>query len=91
MSFTPPDLSEAKTPEGEARFREAIAHIRSSGMLTFQLRVNDEDDPVVWVAVARQIDGRQEVAASFDPVEAVVRLAQRLGVEESSGNSSERS
>lgn len=73
-----------KSLEGSAldidqdRFHAGINLIRRTGAIGFQVRVSDEEEPTVWMAIAKYIDGRAEVDASLDPLRAVLRLCERL-------------
>lgn len=55
----------------------AIMLIGRLGGSGFQLRYSDDEEPVVWMALAAQASGH-EVAASLHPVRAVLRLCERL-------------
>jgi len=52
--------------------------IGRTGSTGFQMRYDDEQDPVVWVAVALYKKGRWECAAGPGPVEATLRLCEHL-------------
>lgn len=55
----------------------AVDFIRRTGASSFQLRYTDDEQPLVWIAVA-SFGERHEVDASIDPERAVLRLAERL-------------
>jgi hypothetical protein len=57
----------------------AIEYVRRTGSKSFQLRYQDDEQPVVWMAVATYSDGRCEVAAALNPLRAVLRLCEALG------------
>jgi hypothetical protein len=66
-------------PPADPRLAAAVALIGRTGADSFQLRFNDDEAPVVWIAVAEYSSlGHHETDASLDPVRAVLRLAERL-------------
>lgn len=78
MSPSPPDLTGATGPVADAKLTAGVDFIRRTGSKTFQLRYSDDEQPVVWIAVAGYPDERHEVDASLDPIRAVLRLCERL-------------
>ncbi len=62
----------------DPRMTAAVDLIGRTGAESFQLRYSDEEQPVIWVAVAGYSGSRHEADASLDPVRAVLRLAERL-------------
>lgn len=73
-------MSRALSKESKAKIEAGIALIRRTGSTQFQLRYHDEEQPLVWIAVAAH-PGRAprfEAAASTDPVRAVLRLCEQL-------------
>ncbi|HTW17041.1 MAG TPA: hypothetical protein VMF51_18065 [Nocardioides sp.] len=59
-------------------FRAAAAMVPRVGARSFQVRYCDEDDPVVWIAVASFGGRRFEVGAGPNPEVAIMRLLQVL-------------
>ena len=59
----------------DPRLTAAIELIGSSGGREFQVRYDDEQDPIVWVAVATFRGGKWECAGGRTPTEAALRLA----------------
>lgn len=72
----------------DPRFVAGVALIGRTGASEFQIRYDDEQVPVIWVALAgyKSTDEslppapgmRYECDASVDPVRAVLRLCERL-------------
>jgi hypothetical protein len=56
----------------------AVDLIGRSGGQEFQIRYDDEQDPIVWVAVARIRGGSWECAGGKTPGEAAMRLVEQL-------------
>lgn len=75
---SPPDLAGAIGREADRKLQAATKMIRRTGASQFQLRFHDDEQPVVWLAVAVYPDGRAEVDASLDPLRALLRLCERL-------------
>ena len=65
-------------PQDDPRMTAGIELIGRTGAKSFQIRYSDDEEPVVWFAVALYDDGKAETAASLDPVMAILRLAERL-------------
>lgn len=65
-------------PEVEPKLVAAVDMIRRTGSRNFQLRFHDDEQPVVWIAVAIYDDTHADAAASLDPVRAVLRLCEQL-------------
>jgi hypothetical protein len=72
-------------PDTEARMLAAVDLIGRTGAGSFQLRYSDDEEPVVWMAVAqhRLSDGddvrdHYEATAAMNPLRAVLRLAELL-------------
>lgn len=61
----------------DPRFAAAVDLIARSGAGGFQIRYDDEQDPVVWVAVVTDARGA-DAAAAMTPLGAVMRLLQRV-------------
>lgn len=59
----------------DPRFTAAIDLIRRSGSKEFQIRYDDEQDPIVWVAVGKWGDAF-ESAGAMNPLRAVLRLLE---------------
>ncbi len=57
----------------DPRFTAAVDLLGRSGAKGFQIRYDDEQDPIVWVAVVTDMRGA-ETAAAFSPLGAVMRL-----------------
>jgi hypothetical protein len=55
----------------------AVKLIGRTGATGWQLRYSDDEQPVIWAAVA-EYQGRYEVAAALDPLRATLRLCERL-------------
>lgn len=67
--------------DAEARLTAGIDLIKRTGAKNFQLRWSDDEQPVIWMAVASYAGDdleRHEVDASLHPVRAVLRLCERL-------------
>lgn len=79
-------------PPEDPRLIAGAKLIERTGALSFQIRYSDDEQPVVWMAVAeyhmgpsgrpvaKNKPGRQvfEAAAAMDPVRAVLRLCDQL-------------
>lgn len=65
-------------PMQDPRFKAALDLIGRTGADEFQIRYSDEDEPVIWMAYASYKEKGGEVAASLNPVIAVLRLAETL-------------
>ena len=74
----PPDIEAVSDPVVDRKMVAAIEFIRRTGTSQFQLRYSDDEQPVIWMAIATYRDGRSEVAAGLDPLRAVLRLAESL-------------
>jgi hypothetical protein len=74
----------------DPRMAAGIAMLGRSGAMSFQLRYDEEQDPIVWVACAEwatrrlapadpSIEGSvHEAAAAMTPLRAVLRLCERV-------------
>ena len=77
----------------DPRFIAGVDMIRRTGALDFQIRYDDDQDPVVWVAVAQHVVGRDgrptpkgtvgscpvyTVGAALNGVRAVMKLCEEL-------------
>jgi hypothetical protein len=62
----------------EGRLLASMDLICRTGAAESQLRYSDDEQPCVWLAVAKYRDGRWETAAGHEPVEAALRLAELL-------------
>lgn len=62
----------------DPRMLAAIELLRRTGMRQFQVRYDDDEEPVVWMAVAVYDEGRFDVGAGASPVLAVFRLCDQL-------------
>lgn len=65
-------------PKDDPRFIAAVDLIGKSGGTSFQIRYDEEQDPVVWVAVAEIRGGAWECAGGRTPAQAAVRLAEAM-------------
>ena len=74
----PPDLAEVMDPPVDRKLVAAIEFVSRTGTSQFQLRYQDDEMPVIWMAVANYRDGRSEVAAALNPLRAVLRLCETL-------------
>jgi hypothetical protein len=68
----------AKAQFDDERFIAAIEFIRKTSSTGFQIRYSDDETPTVWFAVAEYPDNKFEVDASLDPIQAALRLCERL-------------
>lgn len=77
------------TPESEPQFLAAVHLIGRAGAHDFALRYSDDEDPIVWLCIATFLvdehgtparEGREtwEAAAGHNPLDAALRLAERL-------------
>jgi hypothetical protein len=86
-----PDAND-KAPE-DPRFTGGIALLERTGMIEFQLRWQDDNDPCVWLAVAQYFIGRDgrpqpqrtsgtkigyRVGSALSPLGAVMNLCERV-------------
>lgn len=62
----------------DPRFVAAIKMIERTGSKEFQLRYSDDEQPVVWMAVAVYPGKGAQAAAALNPVDAVFRLCDQL-------------
>lgn len=67
----------AKSPVEDPRFIAAVDLVGRTGAKQFQIRWSDDEDPMIWMAVAIYRDAH-ECAAGMDPLKAVLRLADQL-------------
>jgi hypothetical protein len=65
-------------PKTDPRHMAAIDLLRRTGIASYSVRYSDDEQPVVWMAVAVYPDGRWEAAAGHDFVEATFRLCDQL-------------
>lgn len=61
----------------DPRLGPAVAMLGRTGAQEFQLRYSDDQQPVVWMALA-QWHGHWEAMAALDPLQAVFRLCERV-------------
>ena len=83
-------MSERVLDPQDPRFVAAIDLLRRTGLRTFQIRYQDDEQPTVWLAVgewSRGPDGRPvakggaqvfEAAGATNPVQAVMRLCDQV-------------
>jgi hypothetical protein len=62
----------------DPRLIAAVDLIGRTGAKSFAIRYSDDEQPVVWSAVADYGDGRAEAAGALHPLVAVLRLAELL-------------
>lgn len=68
-------------PTGDPRFVAAYDMLGRSGASEVQLRYQDDEEPTVWMAVGTwRRDGQvaREVAASLNPLGAILRLLEQV-------------
>lgn len=77
-------MSEERPPLSQQGLA-AIDLIQRTGAKSFQIRYSDDEEPVVWMAIAEFVRSgsapespTHEVAASLRPERAVMRLADQL-------------
>lgn len=86
------DSSENVHPLDDARFKAGVALLGRTGSVEFQIRYEDETEPVVWIAVAKWrlgpdnkprpqddpegVGDYYKCAAAFDPIQAVLNLCE---------------
>lgn len=61
----------------DPRMIAAVDLIGRTGAEEFSLRYSDDDEPVVWMAIAKW-GSHWEAAASIDPLQAVFRLCDQV-------------
>lgn len=71
MSDRQPEDGSPKDP----RFTAAIDLLHRTGSMEFQIRYDEEQDPIVWVAVGRWGE-TYEAAGAMTPLKAVTRLLE---------------
>lgn len=64
--------------EQQDKLMAAIDFVRRTGAMSVELRFQDDDKPVIWMAVAAYPNGVHEVDASLSPIRAALRLCERL-------------
>lgn len=74
----------------DAKLQAGIKFLRRTGAREVQIRYSDDEQPIVWMALARygvdlaghpQASGGEDVLqvdAAFDPLRAVLRLCERV-------------
>lgn len=62
----------------DPRYIGAIEMLGRTGMSEYQIRYDDDPEPVVWIAVATYADGRWEAAAGREPLSATLRLCAQV-------------
>lgn len=65
-------------PNFDERIKAGVDLIGRTGAKQFQIRYSDDEKPVIWFAVAIWEDSKYETAAGADPLQAVMRLCERL-------------
>ncbi|MET0786572.1 MAG: hypothetical protein ABWY25_07700 [Paenisporosarcina sp.] len=61
----------------DPRFLATVELIQRTGIQRFQIRYHDDEEPLVWIAVAGY-KGNWEAGAGLNPLTAVWRLAEAL-------------
>jgi hypothetical protein len=67
-----------QTNPDDPRFTAALDLLPRTGAREVQIRYSDDEQPVVWIAVALYDEGRWESASGHDPVVAAFRLLAQL-------------
>lgn len=69
----------------DPRFTAAIEMLERTGIATFGLRYQDDEEPIVWIAVVEykaektpKIGDGAEAAAAMSPLQAVLRLCEQI-------------
>lgn len=62
----------------DPRLVAAVGLIGRTGAKGFQLRYSDDEQPMLWMALADYPTGQHEVAAALTPLRAVLRLCEAL-------------
>lgn len=89
---TDPNETPPFYPEPSPKFKAAVDMVRRTGARDFQLRYQDDDEPVVWMAVAHHVLDPENrplpaplggfdqwtVGAGFQPEVAATRLCEEL-------------
>src|SRR3954471_20750719 len=80
---TPADHPDQLPQEQRDKLVAAFNFVGGTGAKSVQLRWSDDEQPVVWMAVAeygppRYDETNHEVDASIHPVRAMLRLCERL-------------
>jgi hypothetical protein len=70
-------VSDFPDPTADERFMAAVDLLRRTGADGFQFRFCDEEEPVVWMALA-EWEGHWEVGASMHPTQALFRLCDQV-------------
>ena len=65
-------------PMYEGKLVAAADLVGRTGAAEYQIRYSDDEEPTVWFAVSKYKDGRWETAAGHEPLEAALRLVERL-------------
>ncbi len=66
------------TDDIDPRMTAGIDLLARTGMQQFQLRYSDDEEPTIWMAVALYDAKRWDCAAAPNPVEAVMRLCEKI-------------
>jgi hypothetical protein len=62
----------------EPRFIAAVALLERTGAGTFSIRYQDDEKPIVWIAIAGYEDDKFAVAAGLNPQKAVFNLCSEV-------------
>lgn len=65
-------------PTDDPRLAAAFVMLGRTGAKTASLRYQDDEQPVVWIAVGTWSGGRHECAAALDPIRAALRLCEQV-------------
>lgn len=61
----------------DPRFVASLDLLRRTGLKEFQIRYDEEQDPIVWVAVGKWGD-HYEAEGAMTPLKAIIRLLERV-------------
>jgi hypothetical protein len=64
--------------ETQQRLAAAVDLLGRTGADSMQIRYSDDEQPVVWFAVALYRDGKWETASAANPLRAILRLGEQL-------------
>ena len=67
----------APVEHDDPKLTAAVEMIGRTGATHFGLRYQDDEEPVVWIAVGTWPGDRHEVAAGLDPTRAALRLCEQ--------------
>ena len=70
-------MSDELSTRDQDMLQAAVDMVGRTGATAFQIRYDDSEEPVVWMAVAEWGD-KAEVGASLHPIKAVTRLLETV-------------